>query len=137
MNLHQSCDRPVYNTCTLLSCSFVKRRPGVNSKLKQCKDYLPILIVLFNKIILLTGPISTTPEMPTAADMQLAAAVGSKGTLYNTYNTSEINEYYLQVVHFQGSKSLFYYLDVIGNSMDKTYSMASYSKQPLCFSQYS
>ncbi|XP_046978871.1 uncharacterized protein LOC124544387 [Vanessa cardui] len=25
------------------------------------------------------GPISTTPEMPTAADMQLAAAVGSKG----------------------------------------------------------
>ncbi|XP_049888207.1 uncharacterized protein LOC126382401 [Pectinophora gossypiella] len=29
------------------------------------------------------GPISTTPEMPTAADMQLAAAVGSKGaTLY-------------------------------------------------------
>lgn len=26
-----------------------------------------------------TGPISTTPEMPTAADMQLAAAVGSKG----------------------------------------------------------
>ncbi|XP_050680077.1 uncharacterized protein LOC126975984 [Leptidea sinapis] len=26
------------------------------------------------------GPISTTPEMPTAADMQLAAAVGSKGS---------------------------------------------------------
>lgn len=25
------------------------------------------------------GPISTTPEMPTAADMQLAAAVGSRG----------------------------------------------------------
>ncbi|CAH2211115.1 jg27039, partial [Pararge aegeria aegeria] len=24
-------------------------------------------------------PMSTTPEMPTAADMQLAAAVGSKG----------------------------------------------------------
>ncbi|XP_072942067.1 uncharacterized protein [Epargyreus clarus] len=30
------------------------------------------------------GPISTTPEIPTAADMQLAAAVGSRGvTFYN------------------------------------------------------
>ncbi|CAH2092411.1 unnamed protein product [Euphydryas editha] len=33
------------------------------------------------------GPISTTPEMPTAADMQLAAAVGSKGTLFYTTAT--------------------------------------------------
>ncbi|CAK1578800.1 unnamed protein product [Parnassius mnemosyne] len=30
------------------------------------------------------GPISTTPEMPTAADMQLAAAIGSKGTSTRT-----------------------------------------------------
>lgn len=28
------------------------------------------------------GPISTTPEMPTAADMQLAAAVGSTGSIF-------------------------------------------------------
>ncbi|XP_028025907.1 uncharacterized protein LOC114239744 [Bombyx mandarina] len=34
------------------------------------------------------GPISTTPEMPTAADMQLAAAVGSKGT--NIYTALSI-----------------------------------------------
>lgn len=32
-----------------------------------------------NDVKFVTGPISTTPEMPTAADMQLAAAVGSKG----------------------------------------------------------
>ncbi|XP_045521023.1 uncharacterized protein LOC123712112 [Pieris brassicae] len=30
------------------------------------------------------GPISTTPEMPTAADMQLAAAVGSRGSSVQT-----------------------------------------------------
>ncbi|XP_026326847.1 uncharacterized protein LOC113235383 [Hyposmocoma kahamanoa] len=34
------------------------------------------------------GPISTTPEMPTAADMQLAAAVGSRGaTIYLALTT--------------------------------------------------
>ncbi|KAJ2950558.1 hypothetical protein O0L34_g8803 [Tuta absoluta] len=33
------------------------------------------------------GPMSTTPEMPTAADMQLAAAVGSKGTSLYTAMT--------------------------------------------------
>lgn len=37
-------------------------------------------------IIVNTGPISTTPEMPTAADMQLAAAVGSKGKLISGVN---------------------------------------------------
>lgn len=33
-------------------------------------------------MFLSTGPISTTPEMPTAANMQLAAAVGSRGNSY-------------------------------------------------------
>lgn len=32
-----------------------------------------------NFFFYIIGPISTTPEMPTAADMQLAAAVGSRG----------------------------------------------------------
>lgn len=39
------------------------------------------ILVLYLYFMLL-GPISTTPEMPTAADMQLAAAVGSRGEYY-------------------------------------------------------
>ncbi|XP_060800751.1 uncharacterized protein LOC106140913 [Amyelois transitella] len=42
------------------------------------------------------GPISTTPEMPTAADMQLAAAVGaSKGLDYQNYTERPLNSLYL------------------------------------------
>ncbi|XP_041973246.1 uncharacterized protein LOC121728955 [Aricia agestis] len=39
--------------------------------------------VVRKEAIYYPGPISTTPEIPTAADMQLAAAVGSTGTKLN------------------------------------------------------
>ncbi|CAG5007728.1 unnamed protein product [Parnassius apollo] len=42
------------------------------------------------KQMIVFGPISTTPEMPTAADMQLAAAIGSKGITLNIYAPGEI-----------------------------------------------
>ncbi|XP_023941213.1 uncharacterized protein LOC112048076 [Bicyclus anynana] len=54
-----------------------------------CTLWIPLAKYTVRKeAIYYPGPMSTTPEMPTAADMQLAAAVGSKGSRFYTALTT-------------------------------------------------